>query len=118
MATTPVLLPGKSHGQRSLVDYSPWGHKELDRTEQLHSFHVKQKQTHRLREHTIILVEVPEEKKNFNGKERISKMAMVRNVWKCFLKMNLQTEVCRLLSRIEMIIILCCVLCSVVSDSL
>ena len=24
---TPVFLPGKSHGQRSLADYSPWGHK-------------------------------------------------------------------------------------------
>ena len=24
---TPVFLPGKSYGQRSLVDYSPWGHK-------------------------------------------------------------------------------------------
>ena len=34
---TPVLLPGKSHGWRSLVCYSPWGHKEsLDTTEQLH----------------------------------------------------------------------------------
>ena len=32
---TPGLLPGKSHGQRSLVCYSPWGHKELDTTEQL-----------------------------------------------------------------------------------
>ena len=32
---TPVLLPGKSHGQRRLVDYSPWGHRELDTTEQL-----------------------------------------------------------------------------------
>ena len=30
---TPVLLPGKSHGQRSIVGYSPWGHKELDMTE-------------------------------------------------------------------------------------
>ena len=30
---TPVFLPGKSHGQRSLVGYSPWGHKELDTTE-------------------------------------------------------------------------------------
>ena len=29
---TPVLLPGKSHGQRSLAGYSPWGHKELDTT--------------------------------------------------------------------------------------
>ena len=26
----------KSHGQRNLVGYSPWGHKELDMTEQLH----------------------------------------------------------------------------------
>ena len=31
----PVFLPGKSHGQRSLVGYSPWGHKESDTTEQL-----------------------------------------------------------------------------------
>ena len=35
---TPVLLPGKSHGQRSLVGCSPWGHKEQDTTERLH-FH-------------------------------------------------------------------------------
>ena len=25
---TPVFLPGKSHGQRNLVGYSPWGHKD------------------------------------------------------------------------------------------
>ena len=30
---TPVLLPGKAHGQRSLAGYSPWGRKELDMTE-------------------------------------------------------------------------------------
>ena len=35
---TPVLLPGKSHGRRSLVGYSPWGLEELDTTEPLH-FH-------------------------------------------------------------------------------
>ena len=35
---TPVLLPGKSHGRRSLVGCSPWGHEELDMTKQLH-FH-------------------------------------------------------------------------------
>ena len=35
---TPVLLPGKSHGQRSLVGCSPWGRKESDTTERLH-FH-------------------------------------------------------------------------------
>ena len=37
--STPVLLPGKSHGQRSLVGYSPWGRKESDTTEQLHFTH-------------------------------------------------------------------------------
>ena len=30
---TPVFLPGKLHGHRSLVGYSPWGHKEVDMTE-------------------------------------------------------------------------------------
>ena len=33
---TPVLLPGKSHGRRSLVGCSPWGHEESDMTERLH----------------------------------------------------------------------------------
>ena len=35
--STPVLLPGKSHGRRSLVGRSPWGREELDTTERLHS---------------------------------------------------------------------------------
>ena len=35
---TPVLLPGKSHGRRSLVGCSPWGREESDATEWLH-FH-------------------------------------------------------------------------------
>ena len=26
---TPIFLPGKSHGQRSLAGYSPWGHKRV-----------------------------------------------------------------------------------------
>ena len=38
IAPTPVLLPGKSHGWRSVVGYSPWGHKALDTTKRLH-FH-------------------------------------------------------------------------------
>ena len=36
--STPVFLPGKSHGRRSLVRCSPWGRKESDTTERLH-FH-------------------------------------------------------------------------------
>ena len=35
---SPVFLPGKSHEQRSLEDYSPWGHKELDTTVELTHF--------------------------------------------------------------------------------
>ena len=35
MAPAPVSLPEESHGQRGLVGYSPWGHKESDTTEQL-----------------------------------------------------------------------------------
>ena len=59
---TPVFLPGKTHGQRSLVDYSPWGCKELDTTEQQalhgmapyktqmpHNFHVECKLHQRVR---------------------------------------------------------------------
>ena len=46
---TPVLLPGESHGGRSLVGYSPWGHKESDTTERLHSL------THSLT-HTYIYI--------------------------------------------------------------
>ena len=40
---TPVLLPGKSHGWRSLVGYSPWGRKKSDTTERLH-FHTLEKE--------------------------------------------------------------------------
>ena len=35
----PAFLPGKFHGQRSLVGYSPWGHKESDTTERLRHTH-------------------------------------------------------------------------------
>ena len=38
MAPAPVLLPGKSHGRRSLVGCSPWGRTESDTTERL-DFH-------------------------------------------------------------------------------
>ena len=36
--STPVFLPGKSHGWRSLAGCNPWGHKELDTTEQFSQF--------------------------------------------------------------------------------
>ena len=38
---TPVLLPGKSHGRRSVVGYSPWGRKESDMTKGLHFISLK-----------------------------------------------------------------------------
>ena len=40
--STPVFLPGKSHGQRSLAGYSPWGHKRVGHdltTKQQHFYH-------------------------------------------------------------------------------
>ena len=48
MAPTPVFLPEKSHGQRSLAGYSPWSHKESDMTEQLntHTCACARAQTH------------------------------------------------------------------------
>ena len=41
---TPVFLPGKSHGLRSLAGYSLWGHKELDTTECL-NIHTRNSQS-------------------------------------------------------------------------
>jgi len=38
-----VFLPGKSHGERILVGYSPWGCKESDTTEFTHSFTLRNK---------------------------------------------------------------------------
>ena len=37
MATDSSIIPVESDGQRSLAGYSPWGHKESDRTEQLNT---------------------------------------------------------------------------------
>ena len=36
---TPVFLPGKSQGQRSLAGYNPWGRNESDMTERAHATH-------------------------------------------------------------------------------
>ena len=44
---TSVFLPGKSHGQRSLAGYNPWGLKESDRTERAH-VHAENKNISRL----------------------------------------------------------------------
>ena len=43
---TPVFLPGKSCGQRSLVGNSPWGRKESDTTERLHFHFLSLRQGH------------------------------------------------------------------------
>ena len=40
---TPVLLPGNSHGRRSLVGCSPWGREESDTSKRLH-FHALEKE--------------------------------------------------------------------------
>ena len=43
---TPVSLPGESHGQRSLVCHSPWGHKESDKTEHAHKASSSEVESH------------------------------------------------------------------------
>ena len=40
---TPIILPGKLQGQRSLVGYSPQGHKELEMTENTYTHTIKMK---------------------------------------------------------------------------
>ena len=40
---SPVFLPGKFHGQRSLAGFSLWGHKESDRTERLSTLSITAK---------------------------------------------------------------------------
>ena len=52
--STPAFLPGKSHGRRSLIGYSSWGHKESDTTERIH-FHF-----HQLKKSATTLVQVPD----------------------------------------------------------
>ena len=50
----PVLLPGESHGRRSLVGCSPWGRYESDTTERLHfHFHALEKE---MATHSSVLV--------------------------------------------------------------
>ena len=44
---TPVLLPGESHGQRSLMGYGPWGRKESDTTEATQNVRRSQEVAHR-----------------------------------------------------------------------
>ena len=39
---SPVFLPGEFHGQRSLVGYNPWGHKESDTIERITHTHKSQ----------------------------------------------------------------------------
>ena len=48
MVTHSSILPGKSHGPRSLAGYSPWDRRELDTTEQL--------STNTLNQHTVIVL--------------------------------------------------------------
>ena len=49
---TPVFLPEKFHGQRSLAGYSPWGHKESDTTEWLNN----NKQNHFMQGSFVIIL--------------------------------------------------------------
>ena len=63
-----VFSSGKSHGQRTLAGYSPWGHKESDTTEQLTlHFTSKTKNTATLWHCNPISGHIPREKHGLNG---------------------------------------------------
>ena len=55
--TTPVFLPGKFHGQRSLAGHSPWGSKESDTTEQLTHIKVASREQLSWEEHGLLIRE-------------------------------------------------------------
>ena len=56
--STPVLLPGKSHGWRSLVGCNPWGLEESDTTERLH-FHFYALQKEMATHSTVLAWRIP-----------------------------------------------------------
>ena len=71
---TPVFLSGKSYGWRSLVGYSPWGHKQSDTTERLsltHSLTASSRlsHTHTLTQH---LIKKESASKNNNKKDEMN----------------------------------------------
>ena len=53
---TPVFLPGESHGRRSLVGYSPQGHKQSDTTERLHFHFHRSLVPNTLRKRTFLIL--------------------------------------------------------------
>ena len=55
---TPVLLPGESHGHRSLAGYSPWGHKQSDTTERLTHTHHTLDALNREEPHNLLFIPV------------------------------------------------------------
>ena len=65
MATTPVLLPGKFHGWRSLVSYSPWGRKVSDTTDRLH-FHFHKSISELIYHPSILGIKLVENKGNYS----------------------------------------------------
>ena len=77
MAPTPVLVPGKSHGPRSLIGYSPWRLEESDMTERLHF-------TFRYVNNTTRMVESEEELKSLlmKVKEESEKVGLKLNIQK------------------------------------
>ena len=86
---TPIFLPGESHGERSLVDYTPKGCKESDMTEWLSTQHIAQyliiicniykKNTHT---HTHICV------CGFPGGPMVSNPTTMQEIWIQFLGQN------------------------------
>ena len=92
MAIHSILLPGKSHGHRSLVGYSPWGHKETDTTEQFHFTSVA------LRRSTVLRIIVLDTTVSYSDRDR----QITAQIHTCFTKRGTKsTEILGLPSKSE-----------------
>ena len=86
---SPVFLPGKFHGKRSLAGYSPQSHKELDTTEAIQ--HAGIQSTRKLRKRQILLLllhVIRQAKKNIKKKQALYQALAILKIEKEMAKKN------------------------------
>ena len=69
--STPALLPGESHGGRSLIGYSPWGRKESDTTEWLHFTSLQVRSRHCPAQYFLMASHYPENESKFHEAHKV-----------------------------------------------
>ena len=90
---TPVFFLGKSHGQRLLAGYSPWGHKESDTAEHTHTYINKAKSSTVSFLNPVILITVPT--KHLDQIQRAVKWGRSRGVRRTSEKQTIKLLCCK-----------------------